>query len=80
MDRKRRANLCGSLILLIICLWGFFLWGHVKAQVHSQRVNMLDELETWLTSAIADVTKDIWQEMDCRWDVCRATDGAHSEV
>jgi hypothetical protein len=44
---------------------------------------MLDELKAQITSAIADVTEDmvqhVWQAVDYRWDVYRATD-AHCEV
>jgi hypothetical protein len=53
----------------------------VKVQVHSQTVNTLNELNTWIIAAIADVTKGmlqrIWQEMGYRCDVRRVTDGAH---
>jgi hypothetical protein len=78
MDRKWTAN-CVAL--------DFFLWGCVKGQVYSQRVNMtLDEPKARITAAIADVTKDVlqcvWQEVDSRWawDVCRAKDDAHCVV
>jgi hypothetical protein len=60
-------SLHGPLILLILCIC--FLWGYMKDQLHSQRVNMLDELEAWITAAIANVTKDmlqlVWQEVGC---------------
>jgi hypothetical protein len=62
----------------------FFLWGYVMEQTYRQRVNMLHELKAWITAATANVTKDmlqlVWQEVDYRWDVCRATDGAHCRV
>jgi hypothetical protein len=58
----------------------FFLWGYVKDYVYSQRVNLLDELKVQITAANVDITKDIWQEVDCRGDVCRATDAAYCEV
>jgi hypothetical protein len=35
----------------------------MKEQVYSQRVNMLDELKSWITAAIADVTKDMLQHV-----------------
>jgi hypothetical protein len=47
-------------------------------------MNKMHELKAWITATIADVNKDIlqcfWWEVDCRRNVCRATDGAHSEV
>jgi hypothetical protein len=50
-----------------------FLWGCVKDQLYTQTVNMLDELKTWKTAAIAYVTKDmlqcVWQVVNYRWDV-----------
>jgi hypothetical protein len=33
----------------------FSHWGCVKDQVYSQRVNMLDELKAWITTATANV-------------------------
>jgi hypothetical protein len=35
------------------------LWGYVKNQVYSQRVNMLDEFKAQITAANADITKGI---------------------
>jgi hypothetical protein len=62
----------------------FSLRGYVKDQVCSQRVYTPDELKAWITAAIVNVTKGmlqrIWQEVDYRWEVCRATDRAHCEV
>jgi hypothetical protein len=47
-------------------------------------VNILDELKTWISAATADVTNDklqhTWQGVNYRWDVYRATDGAHYEI
>jgi hypothetical protein len=47
-------------------------------------MNTLDELKAQTTAAIARVTKDmlqrVWQDVDYRWDVCRATDDTHCEV
>jgi hypothetical protein len=61
-----------------------FLWGYVKDQVYSQRMNMLAEHKVWLAAATANVKKDIlqpiWQDMDYRWEVCRTTDGANCNV
>lgn len=64
----------------------FFHLDCVKDQVYSQRVNTVDELEVRVTVAIAHVTDDVlqcvWQKLDSRWEVCRATYayGAHCEV
>jgi hypothetical protein len=37
-------------------------------------------MKKWTAGAIADVTKDmlqgVWQDVNCRWSVCRATDDA----
>jgi hypothetical protein len=41
----------------------FFLWGYVKDQVYSKKVNMLDELKAWITAEIADVTKAMLQSV-----------------
>jgi hypothetical protein len=41
----------------------FFLWGYVKDQVYSQRVNMLDELKAWINAAIVHVTKDMLEHV-----------------
>jgi hypothetical protein len=54
------------------------------SESQSQRVNTLDKLKARDTAAIANVRKDmlqrVWKELDCRWDVCIATDFAHYEV
>jgi hypothetical protein len=39
--------------------FGVFLWGHVKEQVYSQRVNMVDRPKVRVTVAIANVTKNM---------------------
>jgi hypothetical protein len=39
--------------------WNFLLWGCAKDKMYSHRVNMLGELKAQVTSAIADVTKDM---------------------
>jgi hypothetical protein len=75
MERKRRRTNC---VAHLSCC-GLFLWGYVKAQTYSQRVNTLYELNALITAAIANITKDmlqhIWQGIDYGWDVCRTTDG-----
>jgi hypothetical protein len=41
----------------------FFLWGYVKDQVYSKKVNMLDNLKAWITAEIANVTKGMLQSV-----------------
>jgi hypothetical protein len=61
----------------------FSIWGYVKDQVFSQRVNTMDVPKALITAAIANVTNDmlqsVWQWVDCRLyiHVCRATYGVH---
>jgi hypothetical protein len=44
----------------------------------------LDEPKARITAAIGDVRKamlqHVWQEVDYRWDVCRATDDVYCVV
>jgi hypothetical protein len=51
----------------------------VKEQVYSQEVNTPDELKAWISASIENVEKNmlqrVCQKVNCRWDVCRATDG-----
>jgi len=53
-----------------------------KVFVPPQPVSIPD-LENRITAAMENITSDllirVWQEMDCRLDVCRATNGAHIE-
>jgi hypothetical protein len=69
----------------------YILWACRRA-LHSsnldRRKNSLTTclvgLEARNTAAISDVTKSVlqrvWQEVYCRWNVCRATNGTHCEV
>jgi hypothetical protein len=41
-----------------LTLLDFFHWSYVEGQAYSQRVNMLLELKSLITAAIANVTKD----------------------
>jgi hypothetical protein len=81
--QEEEDQLYGPLILLSL-FFTFFLWDHVKDKMCSKKVIMLDELKSQITAAIAYVTKDNlqhnWQEVVCRRNICRATDGAHCEV
>ncbi|GBO36066.1 hypothetical protein AVEN_187629-1 [Araneus ventricosus] len=62
----------------------FYLWGYVKQHVYSERINDINHLEQRITDVIHSVTADVltrvWQELDYRLDVCRATNGAHIEL
>jgi hypothetical protein len=44
----------------------------------------LDDLKQRITTAIPGVGEDmltrVWQEFDCRVDICRVTKGAHIEI
>ena len=62
----------------------FFLWGFVKDRVFVPPLpaNVV-ELRTRITAAVAKVTpemlRNVWQETDYSWDVCRITNGSHIE-
>lgn len=62
----------------------FFFWGYIKNVVYSEKVRDLVHLRERISDAIATVTPDMiqrtWQEIDYRFDVCRATNGAHIET
>jgi hypothetical protein len=72
------------LIILTLGLWTSFFGGYVRDQVCSQKEIMLDELKAQITAEIANFTMNmlrrVWQEIDYKWDVCRARDGAHCEA
>ncbi|GBN71809.1 hypothetical protein AVEN_47120-1 [Araneus ventricosus] len=60
----------------------FSLWGYVKQHVYSERINDINHLKQRITDLIHSVTPDVlirvWEELDCRLDVCRATNGGTS--
>ena len=62
----------------------FFLWGYVKDIVYRTEVGDINDLRHRIIEAIDTVTVDmlarIWQEIEYRWDVVRATHGAHVEM
>jgi hypothetical protein len=58
------------------------LWGYVKDKVFVPPVPVtLDDLKQRITTATAGVDEDmltrVWQEFDCRVDICRVIMGAH---
>ncbi|GBN28761.1 hypothetical protein AVEN_162291-1 [Araneus ventricosus] len=62
----------------------FCLWGYVKQHMCSERINDIIHLEQRITDVIHSVTPDIrtrvWEELDYRLDVCRATNGTHIQL
>ena len=62
----------------------FFLWGYVKDQVYVPLLPAsIPELKVRIRTATETITADmlqtVWNELDCRVDVCRITKGAHIE-
>jgi hypothetical protein len=62
----------------------FFFWGYIKDIVYSGRVESLPDLSRRITADIAAVPVDmlyrVWGEVEFRFDVCRAVNGAHIEL
>ncbi|GBN19854.1 hypothetical protein AVEN_114561-1 [Araneus ventricosus] len=62
----------------------FYLWGYVKQQVYSERINDINHLKQKITVVIYSVTPDVltrvWEELDYSLDVCMATNGAHIKL
>jgi hypothetical protein len=62
----------------------FYFWGCVKPIVHNAPIHNIQHLKQRIreeaTSVSPDVLGRVWQEMECRLDVCRATNGAHTEL
>ncbi|GBN36143.1 hypothetical protein AVEN_260616-1 [Araneus ventricosus] len=59
----------------------FYLWGYVKQHVYSERINDINHLKQRITHSVTpDVLTRVWEELDYRLDVCRATNGAHIEM
>ncbi|GBN11814.1 hypothetical protein AVEN_177443-1 [Araneus ventricosus] len=62
----------------------FYLWGYVKQHVYSERINGINHLKQRITDIIHSVTPivltRVWEELDYRLDMCRATNGAHIEL
>ena len=62
----------------------FFLCGFVKDSVYVPPLPMsLNELRDWIKHALQTITADmlhrVWDEFDYHVDVCRVTQGAHTE-
>lgn len=62
----------------------FFLWGHLKSIVYSEKICNIAHLRQRIVEALASVTPDMllntWKETEYRLDVARATNGAHIEL
>ncbi|GBM70342.1 hypothetical protein AVEN_200348-1 [Araneus ventricosus] len=62
----------------------FYLWGYVKQHVYGEGINDINHLKQRITdfihSGAPDVLTRVWEELDYRLDVCRATNGAHIEL
>jgi hypothetical protein len=63
---------------------GFLFPGYVKQIMYSARIHNIKLWKQAIKEAAASVTADVlggvWQEMEYRLDVCRATNGAHTEL
>ena len=62
----------------------FVLWGYIKNIVYAEKIRNIQHLQERISSAIETVTRYMiqktWQEIEFRWDVSRATNGAHIEM
>jgi hypothetical protein len=63
----------------------FFMWGFVKDNVYVPPLpTTLHVLQIWIRDACANTDQEIlhnvWQEVGYRFDVARATRGAHVEL
>jgi hypothetical protein len=61
----------------------FFLWGYVKDQIYVPPLPAsITELKVRIRTAIETINTYmhmVWNELDCRVNVCRITNGAHIE-
>ena len=62
----------------------FFLWDYVEDIVYRTKVRDINDLQHRIIEAIDTVTVDklarTWQEIECRFNIICATDGAHVEM
>jgi hypothetical protein len=62
----------------------FFLWSYVKNIVYQFKISDFQHLEDCIKNAMATVTPNVlqamWNEVEYRLDICRATKGAHTEI
>lgn len=59
----------------------FFLWGHVKSMVYSNKPTTLEELQTNIENAIADISPDLCEKVMENWvqrlHSCQRSRGGH---
>jgi hypothetical protein len=82
-DSTTKGVVC-SAIRQVLTPCDLFLWGYVKDTVYVPPLpRNLQELQNRIVAALGGVTMDmlqrVWEEIDCRLDVCRVTLGAHIE-
>jgi hypothetical protein len=62
----------------------FFFWGCIKDIVHSEKVVSPPDLRRRITAELAVVPVDllsrVWGEVEFRFDVCTADNGAHTKL
>jgi len=62
----------------------FFFWGHIKNLVYAEKIRDVRHLRERIVNCVASVPPDMlartWGEVEYRFDVCRATNGAHIEL
>jgi hypothetical protein len=62
----------------------FFLWGYIKDRVYvAPMPRDFHQLRQRIVEALAAIDRQmlqrVWQELDCRIDVCRVAKGGHIE-
>lgn len=74
----------GHLAHRILLHWIFFLWGYIKDCVYRTRVQNSRDLKERVTEAMHTVTREMlsntWRELEYRFNILRATKGAHVEI
>ena len=62
----------------------FFLRGYVKDMVYKVKITSVEHLKRRVTDAIQSIPPDmigrVWNEIEYRLDLCRATNGSHIEL
>jgi hypothetical protein len=62
----------------------FYFQGYVKRSMYSVHIHNIQHQKQPIREAAASVTADVlcrvWQQMECRLDVCGANNGAHTEL
>jgi len=62
----------------------FFFWGYIKNTAYAEEIRGLHHLRGRICAAIDGVTPEMlspeWEEAEYRIDICRVTNGAHTET